>query len=650
MNAVEVVDTHPPDTGGAASLTEEAGEPEAPAGGSENSSAVPGSTEAEAPPDPALFAHALRIAEALVFASDRPVTPARLAGALPPGCDARAVLTALSAACAGRPVQLVEVGGGFAFRTAPELAPAITRVVEVPRRLPRAAMETLAIVAYHQPVTRTEIEEIRGASLSQSTLELLLDAALIAPRGRKEVPGRPSLWGTTPRFLEQFGLKAMGDLPRREELVNEPTLPLQRAAAAGAAAGSRTAAGGSRGAAAGGMSLRVSGIRHAYGEREVLRGIDLETGPGEILCLLGPSGDGKTTLLRLVAGLEPLQAGRIELNGAVLAEPGREVPPEERRVGFVFQDYALFPHLTVAENVAFGLRRVPRGERGWQVAEALASVGLETYAGAYPHMLSGGQQQRVALARALAPRPQALLLDEAFASLDARLRDQVRDDTLHVLQTSGIPALVVTHDAEEAMFMADRIALMREGRVVQVGTPEELYLHPREPFVATFLGEVNRMPATVRGGRAETAIGSVPAAGLARRPGGAAAAPRGAGDPARPRRRAPRPRWWKPAVCSAPPPSCTWRCRTAPGGCGTCTPACRPAPCCRGGSRWAWPWTRPAPSCSRPCGPDSSSGAAWCGEHGQKARGNVLSAPLSPFIHSPTKYRISHCSKLVGVA
>ena len=262
------------------------------------------------------------------------------------------------------------------------------------------------------------------------------------------------------------------------------------------------------------MSLRLSGIRHAYGEREVLRGVDLQAGPGEILCLLGPSGDGKTTLLRLVAGLEPLQAGRIELNGAVLAEPGREVPPEDRRIGFVFQDYALFPHLTVAENVAFGLRRVPRGERTWQVAEALASVGLETHAGAYPHMLSGGQQQRVAIARALAPRPQALLLDEAFASLDARLRDQVRDDTLHVLQTSGVPALVVTHDAEEAMFMADRIALMREGRIVQLGTPEELYLHPREPFVATFLGEVNRMPALVRGGRAETAIGGVPAARL----------------------------------------------------------------------------------------------------------------------------------------
>jgi segregation and condensation protein B len=173
-------------------------------------------------PDPALFDHALRIAEALIFASDRPVAMARLQQALPPGVEAGAVLTALAAQCAGRPVQLAEVAGGFAFRTAPELAPAITRVVEVPRRLPRAAMETLAIIAYHQPATRAEVEEIRGASLSQTTLESLLELGLIAPRGRKEVPGRPSLWGTTPRFLEQFGLRALSDLPRREELVNEP--------------------------------------------------------------------------------------------------------------------------------------------------------------------------------------------------------------------------------------------------------------------------------------------------------------------------------------------------------------------------------------------------------------------------------------------
>ncbi|MCU0888126.1 MAG: ABC transporter ATP-binding protein [Rubritepida sp.] len=263
------------------------------------------------------------------------------------------------------------------------------------------------------------------------------------------------------------------------------------------------------------MGLLLEDIRHSYGAREVLRGVTLEVARGEILCLLGPSGDGKTTLLRLVAGLEPLQHGRISLNGTTLAEPGREVPPEGRNVGFVFQDYALFPHLTVGDNVAFGLRRVPRGDRAWRVAEALARVGLEAYAGAWPHQLSGGQQQRVALARALAPRPDVLLLDEAFASLDARLREQVRDDTLHVLQQAGIPALIVTHDAEEAMFMADRIALMREGRVVQLGTPEELYLHPASPFVATFLGEVNRLPARIRGGAAETVIGAAPGRGLA---------------------------------------------------------------------------------------------------------------------------------------
>ena len=193
------------------------------------------------------------------------------------------------------------------------------------------------------------------------------------------------------------------------------------------------------------MSLEFRDIHHAYGEREVLRGIDLAVAPGEIVCLLGASGCGKTTLLRLAAGLEPLQAGRIDLGGQVIAEPGRDTPPERRGVGVDFQDYALFPHLTVAENVAFGLRFAPRGERGWRVMDALARVGLESYQNAFPHMLSGGQQQRVALARALAPRPAVLLLDEAFASLDARLRERVRDDTLHVRQTSGIATLLVTH-------------------------------------------------------------------------------------------------------------------------------------------------------------------------------------------------------------
>jgi len=173
------------------------------------------------PADAASFEHALRIAEALIFASDRPVKPERLQMALPMGCDATAVL----ARSAGRPVELVEIAGGFVFRTALELAPAITRVVEVPRRLPRVAMETLAIIAYHQPVTRPEIEDIRGATVAQATIDALLEMSLIITRGKKEAPGRPSLWGTTPRFLEQFGLKSLADLPRREELVSMDSAP-----------------------------------------------------------------------------------------------------------------------------------------------------------------------------------------------------------------------------------------------------------------------------------------------------------------------------------------------------------------------------------------------------------------------------------------
>ncbi|MGX9962702.1 ABC transporter ATP-binding protein [Roseomonas sp. F4] len=271
------------------------------------------------------------------------------------------------------------------------------------------------------------------------------------------------------------------------------------------------------------MSIRFEGVSHSYPERGVvLRDLDLEVGPGEILCLLGPSGCGKTTLLRLASGLEPLQQGRITLDGQLIAEPGRETPPEARGVGFVFQDYALFPHLTVEENVAFGLRFVPRGQRQWRIMDALARVGLEAYAKAWPHMLSGGQQQRVALARALAPRPALLLLDEAFASLDARLREQVRDDTLHVLQEAGIATLIVTHDAEEAMFMADRIALMNAGRIEQLGAPSALYLAPSTRFVATFLGEVNRLPAVLRDGVAETAIGAVRVPPPAPAPDGAA--------------------------------------------------------------------------------------------------------------------------------
>lgn len=197
------------------------------------------SPEQGAEPDPALLAEAVRIAEALVFASDRPVTNAMLAAVLPEGVPPAAAMEALAGACEGRGVVLTEVAGGWAFRTAPDLAQRLTKVVQAPRRLPRAAMEALSVIAYHQPCTRGEIEEIRGATLSQTTLEALLELGLIAPRGRREVPGRPTLWGTTPKFLEQFGLKALSDLPRKEELVTSetaPVLPLGPAGTPGATA------------------------------------------------------------------------------------------------------------------------------------------------------------------------------------------------------------------------------------------------------------------------------------------------------------------------------------------------------------------------------------------------------------------------------
>jgi len=211
----------------------------------EAAEAGPGEEATPAPsPEPvAVTPEAIRIAEALLFASDRPVQPARLQGVLPDGQDAPAVLTALGAALEGRGVVLAEVAGGFALRTAPDLAPALTRVVEVPRRLPRVAMETLAVIAWHQPVTRAEVEEIRGAGLSQATLEALLEHGLIAPKGHKEVPGRPTLWGTTGRFLEQFGLSSLRDLPKREELVSaEAAAPLLAAAEAAAPEGDGEAA------------------------------------------------------------------------------------------------------------------------------------------------------------------------------------------------------------------------------------------------------------------------------------------------------------------------------------------------------------------------------------------------------------------------
>ena len=261
--------------------------------------------------------------------------------------------------------------------------------------------------------------------------------------------------------------------------------------------------------------LRFDAVSHASGETTVVRELSFDIRAGEVLCLLGPSGCGKTTALRLAAGLEEPRAGRIELDGQEVGVPGHAVPPEARGVGLVFQDYALFPHLSVADNVGFGLTKISRQERAHRVIECLDLVGMAEYVDSFPHMLSGGQQQRVALARALAPDPELILLDEPFSGLDARLRDDVRDRTLHVLKRTGKAALMVTHDAEEAMFLADRIAVMRAGKLVQIGTPEELYCHPVDAFVASFFGEVNRINGLVQGGLVETPFGALPAPGLA---------------------------------------------------------------------------------------------------------------------------------------
>ena len=263
------------------------------------------------------------------------------------------------------------------------------------------------------------------------------------------------------------------------------------------------------------VALALEGVSHAYGDVTAVKSVDLRVAAGEIVCLLGPSGCGKTTVLRIAAGLEDAQRGRVVVNGREVARPGASLPPEARGVGMVFQDYALFPHLTVAANVSFGLGALPREERREAALAMLERVGMGGHADRYPHVLSGGEQQRVALARALAPKPALLLLDEPFSGLDIRLRDRVRDETLDLLGDAGLSTLIVTHDPEEDMYMADRIAVMRAGRILQQGPPAEVYGAPSDAFVATFLSDVNAIHGVVEGGAVASPLGRVAAEGLA---------------------------------------------------------------------------------------------------------------------------------------
>ncbi len=242
-----------------------------------------------------------------------------------------------------------------------------------------------------------------------------------------------------------------------------------------------------------GMTLiRVSGLDKGYsGKVAAICQVSLEVQAGELLALAGESGSGKSTLLRLIAGLELPDRGIIEIDGVQVAGPGRFVEPQHRNVGLVFQDYALFPHMTVLQNTMFGLKEWSSSDRKRRVAEVLALVGLESLTSRYPHQLSGGQQQRVAIARALAPKPQIILLDEPFSSLDTSLKDQVRIEVKNIIKESQVTAVLVTHDIQDALSTADRIALLKDGSLQQVDTPKRLYNYPVNKYVAGFFGKVN---------------------------------------------------------------------------------------------------------------------------------------------------------------
>jgi iron(III) transport system ATP-binding protein len=256
-------------------------------------------------------------------------------------------------------------------------------------------------------------------------------------------------------------------------------------------------------------SLEVAGLWKGYGRQPVLRGVDLDVPAGSLTAVLGLSGCGKTTLLRVIAGFERAERGEISLAGRPLDDGRSYVPPEKRGIGYVPQDGALFPHLDVAGNVGFGLTRAER-RSGETVGELLEMVGIAHLSRRLPHQLSGGEQQRVALARALARRPLALLLDEPFSSLDASMRTHVREEVQGLIREQGVTTVLVTHDQEEALSLADSVAVLRDGKIVQQGAPAELYEHPADERLARFLGAVNVLYASFLGETAQTPLGPLP--------------------------------------------------------------------------------------------------------------------------------------------
>jgi iron(III) transport system ATP-binding protein len=262
-------------------------------------------------------------------------------------------------------------------------------------------------------------------------------------------------------------------------------------------------------------ALTFDQVNVRLGGRVVLDGFSLTLTPGEIVCLLGESGSGKSTILRAAAGIQPIDSGTIRINDRIVSGPGVHLQPDRRGIGLMFQDFALFPHLTLLGNVLFGLKSLGRKAALPQARAALKRVGLEEREADYPHRLSGGQQQRLALARSIAPRPGILMLDEPFSSLDARMRESVRNETLAVLRETHATTIIVTHDPEEAMLLGDRVALLRHGRIAQIDSAAEIYRAPVDLGAARFFSGLGEIAATVQSGSANTPLGKVPAPGHA---------------------------------------------------------------------------------------------------------------------------------------